>query len=286
MTRRDIVYDIITIAKKAGYTDDDMLDEDYLGYKIDEKRAKEIRDSYDRNKLIDPIWIQDFGVTDLTHVNFADDKSLTFLNDCKLGKVTLPPVVSFHNSLSATGDLGINSILSASGSKQYHFMPFNQLMMQINRLSDGSVYKLFGYYTKIHNAIYVTGDATKIRPLLILSRPLDGYVISSEYVTTGNLVVGTSYTVMSGQIVHNSIARNKDAVFTAVNTTFTGTGLVQYTNQKRAMTDLDEYPLSNSQVEIVIMKILTQELQIQKAQITDIRNNSQDSLKTLQPSND
>ena len=45
------------------------------------------------------------------------------------------------------------------------------------------------------------------------------------------------------------------------------------------MTNEDEYPLSNSQMEIVILKILTQEFKIEEQQVIDYRNDSKDTSK-------
>ena len=115
--------------------------------------------------------------------------------------------------------------------------------------------------------------------MLILENPLDGFVFTTENVTA--LEVGVSYIVMSDQITHNSTIYNSGDTFTAVNTTFTGTGKVQYSNQKRPMRNSDPYPFSKSQMEIVIMKILTQEYGIEASRVAEIRNNSQDELKIL-----
>ena len=83
MTKQELIYDIITIATKANYTDDTKLSERWVGYKVDEKRAIEIRESYKRNFAIDPSTIQDFGISDMTEINYADDKSFNYL-DCKI----------------------------------------------------------------------------------------------------------------------------------------------------------------------------------------------------------
>lgn len=281
MTKREIVYDIITILKKGNYTDDNTLSEEYVGYKVDEKRAKEIRDTYKRNMLIDPIWLQDYGIVDVSEVNLADDKDFNNFA-CPIGKVTLPPVVSIESGLSAQGNLGVHTVRNVNSRGEIFYKPFGRLM-EIDSLSDGNVLKKYLYYTKIHNALYFLPYIAKVRPIMILERPLDGYVISTEDVDPSGLVIGDSYTVVKGQIIHNSVAYNKGAVFTAVTTSYTGNGIVEHTNQKRRMTDLDEYPMGATMAEMVIIKILTQEYGIEKKQITDIRNNSQDTLKVLQP---
>ncbi len=281
MTRREIVYDIITILTKSGHTDEDSLVEDYIGYKVDEKRAKEIRDSYNRNLIIDPMWIQDHGITDVTKINSSDDKIFDGFS-CEIGKLTLPPVVSFFNSISSANNLGIYAIRSVKNYDEIYYESFNKLM-GISKLSDSNVLKKYNYYTKLHNSLYFLPFKEKVRPLLILERPLDGFVISSENILPGNLEIGTQYVVMNYQIIHNSIAYNSGDIFTAVNVSYSGAGTVQLVNQKRAMTDEDEYPMSSTMAEVVILKILTQEYKIQQSQIADIRNDSQDQLKVLQP---
>lgn len=282
MTRSEIIYDIIMILTKAGYTDDSRLDPDYIGYKIDEKRAKEIRDSYNRNQLIDPIWLQDYGVFGVTEVNFADDKTFEHL-DCKIGKASLPPVVSIYNALSSAQNLGVYSIRSLTGKEEFLFEQHSRLMEILNDLPAKHVLRKFSYYAKLHNAIYPISKSgnvpEKLRAILILERPLDGYVITSENVTT--LTVGTAYEVISGQIVSNSVTYTIGDTFTAAVDTFTGSGVVQYQNQKRAMTNDDPYPFSSAQMESVLLKLLTQEYGIEATRIAEIRNNSQDELKVL-----
>lgn len=283
MTRQESIFDIITILTKASFTDDSRLDPDYIGYKIDEKRAKEIRDSYNRNQLIDPIWIQDYGVFDTTKVNYADDKTFSFL-DCHLAKATLPPTVSFNNGLAGINNLGDYSFRSISGTEEYFFKQNSKLMEILNDLPSSHPLRKFAYYSRVGNARYFVSKnkevvPEKLRAMLILENPLDGYVLTTENVTS--LTIGTSYTVVFDQIIHNSIPYNIGDTFTAVNATFTGLGKVQYVNQKRAMTNSDPYPFSKSQMEVVILKLLTQEYGIEASRVAEIRNNSQDELKVL-----
>ena len=251
----------------------------YIGYKIDQKRAKEIRDSYNRNGNIDPIWIQDFGLTDLTPVNQADDNTIS-VNDCTFGKVTLPPVVSIRSGLLGKENLGIHSVLSASGNNEFYYRPIQRLFQLMN-LRDDHAEKKYSYYSRVHNAYYFTPTVEKVRPFLILESPLLGYVISSEYVITGELTVGDVFDVTVGQINHNGVYYNAGQSFTAVNANFTGLGKVKYHNQKRQMTNDDEYPLSHTMMESIILKILTIDYKIEMSQINDIRNNSSDTSKIL-----
>lgn len=286
MTRTEAVYNVINPLTKAGYTDDSRIDPDYVGFLIDKYRAKEIRDSYNRHPMIDPIWLQDYGVVDFTEVNYADDKTFTFL-DCKLAKATLPPVVSFYNAMASMNNLGVFSVRAVSGKQEYFFKAYAKFLDVLQDLPANHPLSKFSYYTKIGNAIYAkgTGDnvPTKLRPILILEKPLDGYVLTTENVTS--LTIGTVYEVVEGQIIHNTIAYNKGDLFTAITKLFTGNGLVQYQNQKRRMTNTDPYPFSPAQMDIVVMKILTQEYGIEATKIADLRNDSQDSTKAINAGN-
>ncbi len=281
MTRNEGVFDIINILTKAEYTDDSRLDPDYIGYKIDEKRAKEIRDSYNRNPLIDPIWLQDYGIVDMTEINRADDKSFSNL-ELNLAKVTLPPVVSFYNGLAAENNLGVFSLRSVSSNEEFFFKSYPKLLDILNDFPSYHPMRQFAYYTKLHNAIYAIGKKCnipdKLHPILILERPLDGYVLTTENVTT--LTIGAQYDVVEGQIIHNAIPYQKGETFTAVTKLFTGSGEVQYRNQKRRMTGDDPYPFSPAQMEVVILKLLTQEYGIEATKISDLRNDSQDSTRS------
>lgn len=280
MTKQEIIYDIITIATKAGYTDDNLLNPRWVGYKVDEKRAKAIHDSYKRNFVIDPKWIQDYGVTDMTVVNSADDKSFGYL-DCKISKLTLPPVVYLNNNISGANNFGVHSIRSVDNRQEFYYMPHSKLM-ELFRLSDDHVNRKFKYYSQVGNSIYIPDGPDRIHPFLIHEKPLDGYVNNSENILSGDLIIGQSYIVMDGQIFNNGL-HMKGKTFVSNSPTFTGTGHIQLVNQKRAMTVEDEYPMSSTMAEEIILKILTQEFKLEMAMISDIRNDSRDSLKVIQP---
>ncbi len=274
MKRSEIIYSIINILRKFKYTDDDAAFEQQIGYWVDEKRAKEIRDSYNRNPRIDPQWIQDYGIFDLTQINTADDKSLSFLK-CKLYKATLPPVVAFSHSMTNTNNLGMQGIYSADLGAEYYYEGFHQFTQRLKHLSATHPAHLYQFYSQIGNAIYSTkGD--NLRATLILARPLDGFVMQTENVLSGNLTLTDTFEVIEGQVTHAGTLYIAGQTFIAINPFFTGNGTVQYKNQKRKMTNDDEYPLSNSQCEIVVLKVLTQEFKIEESQVVDTKNNAQD----------
>lgn len=270
-TRLEYIYDLKRLLTKSRITDETRLSNRHLGFLLDQRRAKEIRDSYKRNPVIEPIWLQDIGIFELTPVSKAEDKSIAVTN-CKFSKAEIPKVVSLMDPISNTSDLGTYSIRSASGEHQFNYMSADK----INLLHPDSIMAKMKFFTKIGNFIYLTPEIRKARAILILDNPLDGYVLENLYIDSGDLIVGTLYQVADGSIVHNSVTYQQGQSFTAAAATFTGNGKVQYFNQKRRMTNDDPYPMSHTMAEVVKMKILTQDFGIDANVIADIKNDSID----------
>lgn len=274
MTLRQIIYDCITILSKGKYTDDSRLDDDkdgFLAYKIREKRAQEIRSYYDKLKMIDPVWLQDYGISNVTKVNTADDATALRCN-CSLGKITLPRVISLTNNQSNTPDLGVYSILSTCGTHEFYYKSLPQLYYYVG----DEIRDKFKYYTRVMDSIYIKPYTKEIRTLLILENPLDGFYNDTENKISGTLIPGTRYTVYDAQVVHSGSGYSVGSTFVAINTTFTGNGNVRLTNPIRQLTDLDPYPISQDMADRIVLRILTEDFQVEKTAIANGKNNSDD----------
>lgn len=278
MTRSELIWDVKILLSAAGITDESRIDDDYVGAKIDQKRSKEIRDAYKRNPIIEPVWLQDYGVFSLTRVNKVEDRTISTVNH-HFSKAVLPPVVSISDPMSNNADLGVYRISSASGADEYHYKTMGKLSL----MNKDSIYSKMKYYTRVFNSVYLTPEIDKARAVLIQEHPLQGYVLDNTDYLSGTLVNGTSYEVRSGNITYNSVKYYKGNTFTATaTTTFTGSGKVYLTNQKRAMTNDDQYPMSSTMAEMVILKLLTQDYKIEAQRYSDITNDSKDQFKTIQ----
>lgn len=276
MTRDELIFDVKIILEAAGISNQSKLDEDYIGFKIDQKRAKEIRDTYNRNPVIEPVWRQDYGVFDLASVNAAEDSTIASC-DCKFSKAKLPPVVSFSDKRSNTPDLGV-SIRSVCGKYDFSYMTLEKMPL----ITKDSLYSKFRHYTRVFNSYYLTPEVKKARAILVLENPLDGYVLDNTYQASGALVNGTSYVVASGRINYNSTVYDKGDTFTATaTTTFTGSGKVTFSNQKRTMLNTDEYPMSSTMAEVVLLKIFTQDYSISAQRVGDIVRQEPDKFNIL-----
>lgn len=270
---REYRSDIMLIYERLKLSKDKRLTELHTQFLIHKYRAMVINDDFKANRQIDPATLQDFGKVVFTKVTSADDPNVPY-GSVNYGKLTIPQVITLPD------DRGVYHVASSSKLCQhYPLMPplfFN--------VPAGSVAAKSRYYTRINTALYIDHFAEDGNVILILDNPMDGVVLLTENVLAGSIKSGISYTVQSGQVVYNGISYNVGQAFTGIFgiATFTGTGVVKHTTQKRAMTIDDNYPLSFKMAERVLINMFYQEFKIEAQQTSDIRNDAQDQLTVLQ----
>lgn len=265
-TLKEITDDLELIASKSQISDDLRIDDRWLSHNVHQYRAKAIRDSFKRNRHINPTWIQDQGNIKPTKVDADDDPAISGCGDCTFGKILIPTVVDLPDHM------GVYRVSSACRTKSYYRTTLPRFQGFVN----GSVRDNFNYFFAIGNAIYMHPYIVDASVQLILENPLEGDVLLTNNIESGDLVVGTGYEVTSGDITHNGTKYRKGDTFTATATTFTGNGKVQLQSKKRKLSNTDPYPIDHTLMEYVKMKILTQDLRIEENRPADIRNDSQD----------
>lgn len=270
MTLIELVYDVRHILKQV--QDDSSIPDKFIAQLVAKYRAIEIVMDFEKFGEINPVWIQPLGVYNTTKVN-ASDKQVNAGTIC-FGKVTLPPVIKFDN------DLGVYRIALSGNQSRIYPLSQDLMMLKIegNEISNG-----FYFYYKIFNNYFVYPFVSSIFPNLILEDPMDGYLLTTENVITGNIVTDDSYTVGTGNIIYNSTVYNAGDIFTGLSgiTTFSGGGTVKYTNNKRRLRMSDEYPIDIAMAGKVILNILTKEFNLQQQQVSDIVNDAADQTKVL-----
>lgn len=271
MTFKEIRSHILLVAQNFKLGKDTRLSERHIDFMVHDYRARGIREEYNRNLFIDPTWIQDYGNTDVTVVNSSDDPSVEQTSRC-VSKFTLPDIVSLGS------DRGVHRISTASRMVDF----YQTTEENYYALMPGQVELKFNYWWRIGDAYYVSTSEKQVRPFLILGNPMDGFVLQTEWVQSGDLTIGQSYTVYSTQVIHNTVAYNLGDTFVAVNANFSGIGKVKFTNQKRAMTINDRYPMGRTLLEYVTIKIFANEFNIAEHQVAGVVADSMDKTLTLQ----
>lgn len=280
MTGREYASDIQLILQRSTVSKDSRIRLQFILSRMAVHRAKVIHDAWKRagNDDINNEWIQNMGVCNFTAVNSSDDPNVPV--GCKnFGKFTIPEVVAFPN------DRGVFRVSSASKYNRYYPIEPDRIF----DLVEGTERAKFRYVTRIQTALYTNKYERDLNVLLVLLNPMDGFVLNTEEVTTGNLIyandfrAGETYIVSARSIVHNGVTYGTGQTFIAVTPDFTGNGVVKFANQKRRMTIDDPYPMSGDTALEVAMNIWTKDFQIEKQEVADIINDAQDQVKALQP---
>lgn len=271
-TLKEITDDLKLVIQRNELSDDFRITTEWLQRLINKYRARGIRETFLRNREINQTWVQELGNIKTTKVTSDDDPNISGC-DCIFGKFTIPTPVYLPS------DKGVYRVGSACKTKKYFPTTIERFMY----FSNDSFRANHKYYFRIGNAIYMAPFIKDASIQMIMEDPFDGFVLNTENISSGNLIVGESYQVVSGSIVHNSTTYTKDEIFTAANTTFTGNGVVQFENQKKSFTNTDQYPVDDTMLEYIFLKILGQELRIEERKIADIRNDAQDESERLQP---
>jgi len=277
----DTYSDLSIILKHSRVSKDSRINDKFLLSRFNAYRSKEIRDSFTRNIEIDPMVLQDMGETTTTEIGANDPDMTGFTLNTKIGKFSIPTVVSL------TGDKGIHSIAPPNRlspfKEQYYYTAYNTFGQKVTHPE----YCTFKWFTRINNHVYIYPYKKIIRPVLILDNPMEGYAIQTHTPPKNGLIYqtayapGESYTIVSGGITHNGINYLAGGTFIAQNPDYQGNGLLEFTDKKRRMTVEDEYPISYTMTEVIIMKILTKDFALEKDTVADIVNNANDDLLIL-----
>lgn len=269
MTGREITYTIIDILTRFGYTDDSRLEPENINFMRDNARVQMIKQEFDRTKVVDPSWLQDLGFVLTTPVNFNDDDTIPYC-ECILSKVTIPGTIDLRSPHTNT-DSGLK-VISSCGTRMFY--PQNLELLQYTPKEHPK--NKFYYYVPIGSSLFLNKRVDKIRVVGVFEKPSDINEVTTEYVMSGDLVVGQSYVVKKAQIVHNGLGYNVGQTFTAVNATYTGNGYVVSSSRTKAYTEDSPYPIQGDMARQLILDILTKEFLIEESKITDVKNSSAD----------
>ncbi len=276
MTRKEIIYDALNILSRFNYTDDNRNDPDWMGYKIDQVCGEFKKTEFSQTGVVNPAWISTLGLIPFTETDFSDS-NLGICN-CPISKAILPAVLNLPNPNYPDQNYGIKNIISACGKTSYYPYQIENWKM----IPSEHVRSKFHYYAQIGTNVFVNKLEKFLLVHAVLASPLDGFIMNTTNILSGNLVAGQVYTVITGQIVHNAIAYQAGQSFTAANTTFTGSGTVLPQVFKRQVTDDDPYPCTQEMARNVVLNILQQEFGIEKQRITDVKNDGQDDQQEIE----
>lgn len=274
-SKKQIVDATILWASRLKRSDESRLDPDLLGYLVEQVRCNLIHDEYNVTGMLDQVWFVDFGLYQMTKVNFADEPSIDFCA-CDIVKTKIPAVMNLTALGEGNLDLGLK-VLSACGKTSY----FRRQIDSWRRIPKESVLSKFHYYDRLGVADFFANKLVNNLRFIGIPETTDGLMIKETLpIISGSLKSGYVYMVKgTGSVTYNGTTYLPDQTFTANSTkTFTATGTAQvfYQNFEREMTDRDPFPVSNRMARDIVISILSTELQIEKQEVADTVNDSLD----------
>jgi hypothetical protein len=278
-TKKQLIDDVLILHERFSRSDDSRVDEAWVGYKIEQARVSEILKEYNITKVIDQNWLVDFGIYNLTKVNFSDDPIVDFCA-CDIMKAEIPEVINLTYLGDGNLDLGLK-VISACGKTTYTAYPIEAWRM----IPKEHVRSMFHYYQRFGTTIYVNKLINNLR-FFGIPATTEGLMIKKTLpVISGGIKSGYSYTVKgtTGLVVYDGVNYLPNETFTGTaTTTFTASGNSQvfYTNYEVEMTENDPYPVSAHLARQIVISILTTEFQIEKQQVVDVLNDSADDVVT------
>lgn len=283
ITKKRMMDDVLNLLTQFSMTDDHRFAtiDLWLSMKIDQIRSQLIIEQYQETGVVDYSWLTDLGMLTFYPVNFADDPAVTFCCS-EISKSSIPNVVPIQPRGDANLDLGVFSIRSACGTKEYYPFPMSAWTM----IPAEHVRSKFSYYSRVNTAIYVNKSVTSLKVVAVLASPEDGYIINSVTIPSGSIVTGTVYVVKNAQIVYNGVVIAPNQTFTGVTvssvpiTDYTGTGNVYLNSQLVSINETQPYPVNPDMARMITLEIM-KEFGIEKGQITDILNDSVDDTQKV-----
>lgn len=274
-----MIDDILSLRTQFSLTDDHRYANihNWISMKIDQIRAQLIVKEFQETGNIDYNWLTDLGRWPFSAVNMADDPTVTYC--CSdLSKSFIPNVISLLSKNDPDVDLGIYTIRSACGTKEYYSFPMAVWKM----IPKEHVRSRFNYYSRVSTAIFVNQKVSELKIVAILASPEDGVIISSHAVASGGIASGTVYIVKGGQIFYNNAVYTNNDTFTGSPgvTVYTGTGTVYLNSQAQSITELAPYPIGFDMARVITIEIM-KEFGIEEGSITDILNDSVDDTQTI-----
>ena len=271
MTLRELRSDILLILSHSKVSKDKRFWEGHIDFLIHKYRARAIRETFQRQGYIDPMWMQDLGVRKTTIVNSAEEREVACGN-LALAKLTLPPILSLPD------DNGVVRISSTSVQKTFYRIDVERFF----DIDPSSIRAKFDYYIRVASSFYFPSLPEEVRPILLLDNPMDGDFFDNtiQYQISPTL----EYNVVDGVVTYNGTTYQPGQGFIGVVdiATWTGPGKVFYKEFRRRLSEDDQYPMTFQIADYISMMILTKDFAIEAKAVADIKNDNADQLTLMQ----
>lgn len=273
MTIEEFIYDVRTVLRQVA-PDSDFSDLFILRKGLN-YRVLFILENYNVNRLINTDWLMRLGNKKLTPVGSADNPNIVD-GSVKLGKTTIPQLIPIGV------DNGIPMVMNTQRQKQIYNTTWPVLMHMIQ--SRDARLELFSYYCQIGSDLYVYRYTEEVDLTVIPENPLDCVEFATGHVLLSEMVNGTEYYVISGNIketldgTDTVYLKNQTFIYNE-NSTYLSNGKYRNDEQIKSITATTRFPADSGMVQRIILEMLTKDFAIEIRNIPDTYVNAADERK-------
>lgn len=205
-------------------------------------------------------------------VNTGDHPDIT-VSSIKLGRVEYPRLINIPDLDQAI------RVTSSSRQSQLYRTTFPYLMHMI-RANDSRL-QLFHFYVPYGTGLYIYRFLPELDIMALLEDPTEAFEVSSSLIPVSEMQAGVEYVVYTGAITElngdiPTVYKKFDSFICQPNYTYSGDGKVMKEDSVHQITLQDNYPITRSMAQQIVLQILTKDYQIEKQAIPDIYNDAQD----------
>lgn len=257
MTLKEITFDILRLLQKSKLVDDSRLSDRHIQYKIHQYRASGIRETFMQTGEIEPIWIQSLGTEAITDTTYSSTEPFYDRN-----KVLNPPTITATTTTTtpATSYVNFSKVNSADD------VNLQGCDCIVGKYIMPEIVSLPGKRGSFHDrGIFRVSQASRQIPYFPTS-------------------INRFYSLVNGsyRAKHNYYWKIQNNLYTHPYKEKMSLLLILDNPLDAGITEDDPYPISNTMLEFIVMKILTQDFNIEAKVAADLRNDAADALIALQ----
>jgi len=273
MKIENIIYDIKHLLDAL--TDDTRINDAHLIFKINNYWAIFLKDEIEKTGIINESYFSRFPLITTNPVSSADDPNVIG-GTVKFSKFKMPAIMNIPNTFGLPVRL-----YTAERHNRIYEITRDYLFEMLH--SEDDTIDLYKYFFREGNEVYIYPVVHKVSLLALLQNPLE----ASVYYTTPELLFqlenGIEYVVTSGSVKDsNNTLYLKNETFTCDSSlSYTGDGVVYRVNQVLDADKDSDYPIPPDIAQRIVLEILTKDYMLEKQNIFDIVNDSQDQFKIM-----
>lgn len=262
MTLKEITFDILRLLQKSKLVDDSRLSDRQIQYKINQYRASGIRETFMQTGEIEPIWIQSLGAEAVTETTYG------------VGIPIEPPKEEQGTTPTLPGEITATTTTTTSATSYVTFS-------KVNSADDANLQGcdcIIGKYV-MPEIVSLPGKRGSFH-----DRGIFRVSQASRQIPYFPTSINRFYSLVNGsyRAKHNYYWKIQNNLYAHPYKQKMSLLLILDNPLDAGITEDDPYPISNTMLEYIVMKILTQDFNIEAKVAADLRNDAADALIALQ----